>query len=134
LKAAQLVVAGLLLAACAAQAAPLPPELVAGRDVYASVCSTCHGDRGQGLSGPSLSGVIETFPACDDQVEWIALGSEKWKAEVGPNYGAQDKPITEIMPGFESSLSAQQIRQVAAYQRAVFGGADETAAQSDCGL
>ncbi|HEY7704155.1 MAG TPA: c-type cytochrome [Acidimicrobiia bacterium] len=123
----------LLLGACSAPAGDLPPPLEAGRDVFRSVCSTCHGDSGQGLSGPSLDGVLETFPACDDQLKWIMLGSEEWKSEVGPTYGAQDKAITEIMPGFASSLSETQVEQVAAYVRAAFGEEEQTTAMSGCG-
>lgn len=133
MKLSPLLLIGLLLAACAASAADLPPPLVAGQDLYKANCSTCHGDRGQGLSGPALDRVLQTFPACDDQLKWIALGSEEWKAQVGPNYGAQAKPITEIMPGFVASLTESQIEQVAAYERAEFGEADQTTAMTDCG-
>jgi mono/diheme cytochrome c family protein len=133
-KVSRLLVVGLLLASCAAPAAALPPPLEAGRDLYRANCSTCHGVRGQGLAGPALAGVTATFPDCDDQLRWISLGSEKWKEEVGPTYGAQDKAITSIMPGFEAALTDAQIAEVAAYQRSAFGEADPATAMGDCGL
>ncbi len=38
----------------AAEAAAGPVEL--GSKVYTSVCQTCHGDKGQGVVGPAVSG------------------------------------------------------------------------------
>ena len=35
----------------------------------------------------------------DDHQEWIALGSENWKAQYGSAYGAGNTPITKVMPG-----------------------------------
>ena len=109
-------------------------SLGTGRDVYGDRCSSCHGNRGQGGVGPSLSDVIETWPDCIDQQAWIALGSERWKTERGPTYGAKDAPIDNVMPEHESSLTPEEIAAVAAFERVSYGGGDEEAELANCGL
>lgn len=54
-----------------------------GRGVYADTCSACHGNRGQGR-----------------------LGSQRWQDERGPTYGALERPIDQVMPGFEDDPSS----------------------------
>ena len=111
-----------------------PASLRAGRSIYADQCSVCHGNRGQGGVGPSLSEVRETWPDCDDHQEWIALGSEGWKTEHGPTYGADDSPITEVMPGQAESLTPIEIAMVAAFERVEYGGGDAVAELAACGV
>ena len=84
-----MIVAGVLGAVCGGTPDG-PAALKAGRGIYGDQCSACHGNRGQGGVGPSMAEVRETWPDCDDHQEWIALGSEGWKAEHGPTYGADD--------------------------------------------
>ncbi|MDX1448712.1 MAG: hypothetical protein R3246_06565 [Acidimicrobiia bacterium] len=74
-----------------------------------------------------------TFPDCETHVRWITLGSEGWKAEVGPTYGANDAEIDQVMPGF-AQLDETAIRQVAMYERVRFGGGDPDTVRQDCGL
>ena len=105
-----------------------------GRDVYGSICSTCHGNAGQGGVGPSLSDVVETFPSCEDQIEWITLGSERWKTEIGPTYGVDEKPIESVMPEMGAQLSPQAIAAVAAFERSNYGGADVAESEAACGF
>jgi len=112
----------------------LPEALRDGREVYGDVCSTCHGNRGQGGVGPELSGVLETWPTCEQHQEWIALGSERWKDEHGLTYGATDKAITKVMPEHEGRLSAREIAAVAAFERVEYGGGDTDVVLADCGL
>lgn len=127
--------AALLLFSCASPPASTGHhEIDAGRETFRRVCVACHGAEGKGGSAPALTEVLETFPSCDDQVYWITLGSDRWSKEEGPTYGATGKPITAVMPSFEPTLSEQQIRQVAAYERWVAGGQELEAAVSDCGL
>ena len=129
-----LLAAVVLLSACASGGAtPGDDPLAVGRDVYGRVCSACHGPTGGGGVGPDLSGVLETFPACDDHMQWVRLGSLRWKDEVGPTYGATAKEIGGVMPSFEGSLTAEEVAQVAAFERVRYGGADEEAALSGCG-
>lgn len=130
------VVLAVTLVACGGNTAPAAGSdpVAAGRRVYQANCAVCHGDRGEGIVGPAFDGVVETFPACDDQLHWIRLGSEGWKEEVGPVYGAQAKPIERPMPRFDDTLSDSEIRLVAIYERSQFGGADPAQAIEACGL
>jgi mono/diheme cytochrome c family protein len=123
------------LAACAGPPPSLgDPNLDAGREVFSDHCATCHGGNGQGGAGPALAGVLATFPACDDQIEWVTLGSVKWAEQNGSNYGAQSKDITAVMPEFGDSLSAEEIKQVVSFERFKFGGGDMGPTLTDCGL
>ena len=108
------------------------PNLDAGRDTYGRICSACHGGTGSGASAPALTGVLETFPDCATQIQWVTLGSERWKEEVGPVYGAPGKEITAIMPSFEAVLTEEEIRQVVAFERTRFGGGEMAAVLADC--
>ena len=130
-----LAVAALLAACGGGGAAEDAPSLdyVVGRDVF-TTCAACHGAEGTGGVGPALATVLETFPACEDHVEWINLGSEGWKETHGETYGAQDKPIAGAMPSFSTTFSEKEIRQVALYERMRFGGADEATEAVACGL
>jgi len=102
--------------------------------VYGNVCSACHGNSGQGGVGPSLAGVTETFPSCDDQIEWISLGSDNWKQIYGEVYGAPGNPVEGGMPSHAESLSPQEIAAVAAWERATYGGITVEAAIAQCGI
>lgn len=127
----------LVLVAAACASAPVSagdPRIDAGAEIYGGVCSTCHGGNGEGGVGPNLSRVTITFPECDTHVRWVTLGSERWKAEVGPGYGSGQTPVVGAMPSFGSSLSEEQIRQVAAFERFRYGGASIEEALADCGL
>lgn len=119
--------------ACGQSTSELGPDLEAGRDTYRSSCAACHGGNGEGGAGPALSEVIETFSSCDDQIRWITLGSERFKAEVGPTYGDAGKDITGVMPEFSTSLSETEIARVATYERHEFGGATAEEARGACG-
>ena len=110
------------------------PELRTGRGVYADNCSSCHGSRGQGGVAPALSEVRETWPSCDDHQDWIALGTERWKAERGPDYGAHDTPVTRVMPAHADRLTAEEIAAVAAFERVEYGGGDPATELAACGL
>ena len=114
--------------------ANMPTALRAGRGVYGDRCSSCHGNSGQGGVGPSLADVRETWPECDDQQAWIALGSVNWKAERGPTYGADDTPVTKVMPGHAETLSPEEIAQVAAFERVEYGSGDPVEELEACGL
>jgi len=120
------------LSGCAPEAEPLDPSLDAGRETYGRLCHSCHGASGEGGVGPNLNGVLATFPDCDTHIEWISLGSERWAAEVGPTYGAANKPVTGVMPSFAGTLSEEQIRQVAAFERFRYAGATGEDALSSC--
>ena len=122
----------LLLVACGGS--ERPAVLRTGRDVYGSTCSVCHGPRGGGEIGPSLESVVETWPTCEEHVQWIELGSDGWRAEFGDSYGATLKPVIGGMPGQGSTLDPEEIAAVAAYERIEFGGLDQEATLIECGL
>jgi mono/diheme cytochrome c family protein len=129
---AALVVTGALLGACGGAATP--EALTTGRTVYGDSCATCHGAAGDGGVGPALDAVTETWPTCDEHIEWITLGSKGWSAKYGDAYGAQGKPITGVMPAHDAVLSAEEIAAVAAYERITYGEADQEATLVECGL
>jgi mono/diheme cytochrome c family protein len=112
----------------------LAPDLESGRETFIARCAACHGGNGQGASAPALHAVASTFTRCEAQIEWIMLGSERYRTEIGPVYGDVGKEISGGMPEFESSLSETEIAQVAAFQRHQFGGVSAESALDDCGL
>ena len=132
-----LIVATALLAAAAcgegSEAAAEDP-LTEGRRLYQQHCAACHGDFGEGGVGRALPEVIAVFPDCNTQVTWIGLGSERWVEEIGPTYGALNRVPEGVMPSFESTLSEEERRLVAAYERSEFGGATEAAALAGCSV
>ena len=94
---------------CASSAPEVPvgpdgvsdPELVAGREVFASRCTNCHGSSGGGGTGPRLAGrVAESFPDPTDQAAVIRGGRNN-------------------MPSFTGTLSEAQIAAVVRYTREV---------------
>lgn len=106
--------------------------MAGGSEVFAT-CAACHGTTGTGGVGPALAAVRETFPDCRTHIDWIRLGSEGWKAEVGPTYGANDTPIDKVMPSFDT-LDEQALRRIAFYERVRFGGGEPESERAACGL
>jgi mono/diheme cytochrome c family protein len=132
MSAATLVV---LFVACASGPESLgDPNLDAGHEVFGRVCAACHGGNGTGASAPALTSVLETFPDCETHRQWVTIGSDRWKDEVGPVYGAPGKEITAVMPSFDAVLTDEEIQQVAAFERFRFGAGDMGAVLADCGL
>jgi len=87
-------------------------------------CAGCHGATGGGGVGPAMSGgaVVETFSSYEDHIQWVALGSQGWQAEVGPTYGDTAKPVGgsgNLMPAFSESLTEEEIALVVRYEREV---------------
>ena len=93
--------------------------------------------RDRAASGRRYRGgaVLTTFGSCEDHVTWVRLGTQGWAAEVGDTYGDSGKPVGGggTMPGF-STLSDEQLRSVAYFERVRFGGANPEEALADCGL
>jgi cytochrome c553 len=109
-----------------------------GEALYNAVpgnCQGCHGATGQGSGAiPGLTGVLTTFGACEDHIEWVTLGSTGFRAAGRTTYGDTSKPINDGMPAFGGSLSEEQIASVAAFERVRFGGADPEQILAECGL
>ena len=106
-----------------------------GSEIYAAQCAGCHGPNGAGVGNfPALTGVMTTFGACGDHLEWVALGSAGFQAEGRNSYGDTGKSIGGGMPAFGSSLSPEQLAAVVAFERVRFGGGDEAEVGVDCGI
>lgn len=73
-----------------------------GAEIYSTYCARCHGDGGEGGIGPSLAGVVDTYPDASVQAVVVATGRN-------------------AMPSFRSTLSAEQIDAVVDYERTAFG-------------
>lgn len=98
-------------------------------------CAGCHGGNGQGIGTfPALTGVLNTFGSCQDQIEWVSLGSTGFQAAGETTYGDIGTSIAGGMPGFASNLTEEQLAAVVAFERVRFGGGDEAEILSDCGL
>lgn len=93
-----------------------------GATVYVQAgCGGCHGPSGEGGVGPALGAVEETFPNFADHVQWVVTGSQ---ALAGQPYGARGQIATGGMPGFEGSLTEEEILAVSCYERVQFGGTE----------
>jgi cytochrome c oxidase cbb3-type subunit III len=82
-----------------------PSELAAGKDIFISVCSACHGREGQGGVGPNLT---------DDY--WLAGGSVKDIFKT-IKYGRPDKG----MKSWKDDYSPMQIAQLTSFIRTLKG-------------
>ena len=112
------------------------PFFTLGEAIYEAQCAACHGSDGGGGVGPAFTGgaVLETFSACTDHIEWVAIGSNDWP---DATYGDNAKPVLGTgvaMPGYQNSLSAQEIAAVSLYERVAFSGEDIAASEAACGL
>ena len=111
------------------------PFFSLGAAVYEAQCVACHGAGGGGGVGPSFLGgaVLQTFSACTDHIEWVSIGSNDWP---DATYGDTEKPAggSGVMPGYQDSLTAQEIAAVALYERVAFGGEDIATGEASCGL
>ena len=78
------------------------PTLLAGRNVFAAECATCHGSRGQGGVGPTFNDgrLRRDFPNPSDQVAFVSQGKG-------------------VMPPFADVLTSRQLQAVVAYERQV---------------
>ncbi len=104
-----------------------------GAQVYASNCATCHGATGGGGVGPQLSGgsVLDTFGDPVDQIEWIRLGSQGTQDAGATTYGDTDKPIAGGMPGWEGTLTPEEINAVVYFERTGLSGEEANPALID---
>ncbi|MCZ6519355.1 MAG: cytochrome c [Actinobacteria bacterium] len=110
-------------------------SIYAGAAITGVNCSGCHGANGQGSAiFPALTGVLTTFGACADHVEWVGLGSSGSLSAGESTYGDTSRPIAGGMPSFSSNLTEEQIAAVSAFERVRFGGGDPDKILIACGL
>jgi polyvinyl alcohol dehydrogenase (cytochrome) len=74
-----------------------------GRELYQARCASCHGGNGEGSSGPSLAGVADRL-TIEDHVAVVRDGRGE-------------------MPGWDGSLSDEEIEAVVEYERLVLSEA-----------
>jgi mono/diheme cytochrome c family protein len=75
---------------------------VSGEEVYAANCARCHGESGQGGSGPAMEGVADRLSAAD-HVEIVREGRS-------------------AMPAWEGTLTDGEIEAVVDYEREILSG------------
>jgi hypothetical protein len=100
----------------------LTPEQL-GAQVYVEAgCAACHGQRGEGASGPALGRgeSVKTFPDEAAHIEWVETGSQ---GKNGQPYGdparegGQRTVQQGAMPAFAGQLSPAEIQAVVLYER-----------------
>ncbi|WP_340313456.1 PQQ-dependent sugar dehydrogenase [Rhizorhabdus argentea] len=100
--AAGLCAAGLAMAQTPPPAdAPLSPEAQRGFAVYTGNCAACHGPRGRGAQGPSITGPMFRYGSSDEELESSIRGGH-------PAGG---------MPSFNDVLSSAEIKEIIAFIR-----------------
>lgn len=98
-------------------------------------CAGCHGPQGGGGVGPALTGVMNTFSSCDDQIEWVQLGSQGFAEAGRSTYGDTGQTVDPPgMPGFADNLTDEQLASVVAFERVRHAGGATEEVLADCGL
>ena len=110
--------------------------LTEGTVVYGK-CASCHGPAGDGAGAfPKLSGgaVLKTFVKPVEQVRWVILGTDGFKAENTATYGDTKKPVGgsgAVMPGWGTSLTPTELLDVIRHERETISGEKFNAADWD---
>jgi mono/diheme cytochrome c family protein len=106
-------------------------EASMGAALFNVNCARCHTQGwsygepeqpGGGFFGPSLSNVVEQFPAIEDHLEFVTDGTE-----IGDDYGVGGFSDGN-MPYFGQVLSPEQIQAIIDYERGLADRPDEEAA------
>jgi mono/diheme cytochrome c family protein len=112
-----------------------PGPVSAGATVFGEKCASCHGASGQGNNGPQLSGgsVLKTFATPKEQVRWVMLGTEGYRAENKATYGDINKPVggVGVMPAWATTLTPADLLAVVRHERSTLSGEAFTAAAWD---
>jgi mono/diheme cytochrome c family protein len=94
-----------------------------GERVYSANCASCHGANGEGSAVfPRLAGgeAVKTFPDEPEHTAWVENGSQGVKGQPygdPAREGGQRVATQGAMPGFASTLSAEEIAAVVLYER-----------------
>lgn len=73
------------------------PDPSAGADLFASSCSACHGQDGEGGLGPALAGGLDGFESVEHVARFVSTG------------------VPGRMPGFETRMTPDQVNAIAQY-------------------
>jgi mono/diheme cytochrome c family protein len=86
--------------------------IAAGAETFAANCASCHGESGQG-DGPAAAALDPSPADLSDgaMISELSDGYFYWRI----SKGGLSEPFNSLMPAWESSLSEDQIWQVAAY-------------------
>ncbi len=77
-----------------------------GETLYSKNCASCHGDQGQGVSGPALADQLFLSSATDSYIKYAIVN------------GREDTP----MQSFSKSLKDEEINNIVAYLRSQASG------------
>lgn len=88
-----------------------------GPTLYGQVCATCHGQNGEGGSGPPFTGGSEAaqFPNIEDQIKFVIEGSQ-----AGQPFGKSGQGTGGMPPrGGNPGLTDEQIKAIVEYERSL---------------
>ena len=106
------------------------PIAVGGELYTTAACAGCHGADGGGGVGRQLSNgeVLATFPAIEDQLNFIYVGTQGFEDAGLPFYGDAERAHLRYngaqMPAQKDALSYLEIIEVSCYIRYELSGAD----------
>ena len=87
-----------------------------GKNLYATYCSSCHGDKGKGDGLASKSLPIKLADHTDGSI--MNQLSDKFLFDIISN-GGNSVGKSSMMPGWGSQLNEKQIRDIIAYIRSI---------------
>ncbi len=109
----------MLMAASLAADGVVLGEAGAGKEVFTTYCETCHGPGGKG-DGPAGKALPTSPRDFTDSEVMAALTDEHLISVISG--GGKSVGKSPLMPKWGKALTAQQIKDVAAYVRAFSGG------------
>lgn len=110
-----ITVLGLVLLATVTGALPgRAQDQAEGRKLYATHCSTCHGDKGKGDG--VAAGALPVKPQDHTNGAVMNALSDQFLADIIAN-GGGSVGKSSFMPGWRGSLNDKQIRDLVAYIR-----------------
>ena len=109
---AALVAASSLFTASRALAEPKPGNAKAGKTVFTTYCTVCHGNEGKG-DGPGAV-ALNPKPRNLSDSKLMATIDDATRLKAVTEGGASVN-VSPVMPSFKEAMSEQQIRDVLAF-------------------
>lgn len=98
-------------------------DLAAGKQVFESVCATCHGSTGRpDPSSPVVQGLGVEPADLSDPLFNSREPAHDWLTVV--SHGGQSLGLSERMPAHREALTAEQVRDVVAYAKTLAPGSE----------